>query len=107
MFSFLSHLFQQFNKLNQLFTAYELDKRDDCAEIQAALGQITGATSVSLQRESFVHFCCTFYRNRFNYICLQTESLKVPRVFVNGKFIGGGTDVKKLNETGELKKLLD
>lgn len=32
--------------------------------------------------------------------------IQVPRVFVKGKFIGGGTDVKKLNETGELKELL-
>ena len=29
-----------------MFTAIELDKRDDCADIQAALGQMTGATSV-------------------------------------------------------------
>lgn len=35
-----------------------------------------------------------------------TGARSVPRVFVNGKFIGGGTDVKKLNETGELAKML-
>lgn len=29
-----------------MFTAIELDKRDDCADIQAALGEMTGATSV-------------------------------------------------------------
>lgn len=38
--------FQQFNKLQQQFTAIELERRDDGADIQAALGQITGATSV-------------------------------------------------------------
>lgn len=40
-------ILQQFNKLNQAFTAIELEKRDDCAEIQAALGELTGATSVN------------------------------------------------------------
>lgn len=35
-----------------------------------------------------------------------TDASTVPRVFVDGKFIGGGTEVKKLNESGELKKLL-
>ncbi|XP_031637774.1 glutaredoxin-C4 isoform X2 [Contarinia nasturtii] len=67
---------EQFQKLQQEFTAIELDKRDDGGDVQAALGEITGATTV-------------------------------PRVFVNGNFIGGGTDVKKLNQTGELKKLLE
>lgn len=54
---------------------YELEKRDDCDEIQDVLGQLTGARSV-------------------------------PRVFINGEFIGGGTDVKKLYESGELSKLV-
>jgi glutaredoxin 3 len=35
-----------------------------------------------------------------------TGARSVPRVFVDGKFIGGGTDVKKLCETGELQKML-
>lgn len=30
----------------------------------------------------------------------------VPQVFIDGKFIGGGTDVKKLNESGKLKNML-
>lgn len=38
---------EQFKKLNQAFTAIELEKRDDGAEIQAALGEMTGATSVN------------------------------------------------------------
>jgi glutaredoxin 3 len=36
----------------------------------------------------------------------MTGARSVPRVFVDGKFIGGGTDVKKLYETGELAKML-
>lgn len=35
-----------------------------------------------------------------------TDATTVPRVFVDGKFIGGGTEVKQLNKSGELKKLL-
>lgn len=36
----------------------------------------------------------------------MTGARSVPRVFVDGNFIGGGTDVKKLCETGELAKML-
>lgn len=43
---------QQFNKLKQEFTAIEIENRDDCADIQAALGQLTGATSVNLINKS-------------------------------------------------------
>lgn len=32
---------------------------------------------------------------------------QVPRVFVNGEFIGGGTDVKKMKENGKLSILLN
>uniref|UniRef100_U5ER65 Glutaredoxin-2, mitochondrial n=1 Tax=Corethrella appendiculata TaxID=1370023 RepID=U5ER65_9DIPT len=66
---------EPFMKLNQTFTCYELDKRDDGSDIQAVLGQITGATSV-------------------------------PRVFINGKFVGGGTDIKRMYGDGSLEKLL-
>ncbi|XP_011200585.2 uncharacterized protein LOC105224259 [Bactrocera dorsalis] len=33
-----------------------------------------------------------------------TGGRTVPRVFINGKFIGGGTDVKKMYEQGTLQK---
>ncbi|KAL0099603.1 hypothetical protein PUN28_019786 [Cardiocondyla obscurior] len=33
-----------------------------------------------------------------------TGARTVPRVFVNGECLGGGTDVKKLYESGELEK---
>ncbi|CAO1360331.1 unnamed protein product [Diamesa hyperborea] len=35
-----------------------------------------------------------------------TGERSVPRVFVDGKFIGGGTDVKKMYENGSLAKLI-
>lgn len=34
----------------------------------------------------------------------MTGARTVPRVFVNGACLGGGTDVKKLHENGELIK---
>ena len=37
----------------------------------------------------------------------MTGARSVPRVFVNGNFIGGGTDVKNLFKTGELAKMLN
>ncbi|CAG0882549.1 unnamed protein product [Cyprideis torosa] len=35
-----------------------------------------------------------------------TGARSVPRVFVNGNFIGGGTETKTLAESGELTKML-
>ncbi|XP_046991020.1 glutaredoxin isoform X1 [Schistocerca americana] len=35
-----------------------------------------------------------------------TGARTVPRVFVKGKFVGGGTDVKQLYETGQLVQML-
>lgn len=59
--------------MNKTYKAIELDQRDDGDEIQAILGEMTGAKTV-------------------------------PRVFVNGECLGGGTDVKKMFENGELAK---
>lgn len=36
----------------------------------------------------------------------MTGARSVPRVFIDGKFIGGGTDVQQLQESGELAKML-
>ncbi|XP_045179319.2 uncharacterized protein LOC123538954 [Mercenaria mercenaria] len=47
-----------------------------------------------------------------NYSQLQ-EELKnmtgahtVPRVFINGKFVGGGTDIRALDSSGQLVEML-
>lgn len=37
----------------------------------------------------------------------MTDASTVPRVFVDGLFIGGGTEVKAFYESGKLKKLLN
>ena len=37
----------------------------------------------------------------------MTGGETVPRVFVNGKFIGGGDDTHRLAQNGELKKMLE
>ena len=36
-----------------------------------------------------------------------TGATSVPRVFIGGKFIGGGDDTVALAKSGELKKLID
>jgi glutaredoxin 3 len=36
-----------------------------------------------------------------------TGASTVPRVFINGIFYGGGTDMEKMYENGSLKRLLD
>ncbi|ALC40943.1 Grx-1 [Drosophila busckii] len=64
---------EQFRKLDVKMTIVELDYRPDGDEIQAVLGEMTGARTV-------------------------------PRCFINGKFVGGGTDVKRLYEQGILQR---
>ncbi|KAH8371509.1 hypothetical protein KR093_007752 [Drosophila rubida] len=64
---------EQFRKLDVATTVVELDLRQDGEEIQAVLGELTGARTV-------------------------------PRCFINGKFIGGGTDVRRLYEQGILQR---
>lgn len=39
---------QQFDEINEAYTSIELDSRSDAADIQAALGEITGATTVRI-----------------------------------------------------------
>ncbi|EDW00873.1 glutaredoxin-C4 [Drosophila grimshawi] len=64
---------EQFRKLDVKAHVVELDLRSDGEEIQAVLGEMTGARTV-------------------------------PRCFINGKFVGGGTDVKRLCDQGILQK---
>ena len=33
--------------------------------------------------------------------------LKVPRVFIGGNFIGGGTEVQQLQKAGKLKEMVE
>ncbi|XP_060580298.1 uncharacterized protein LOC132737076 [Ruditapes philippinarum] len=35
-----------------------------------------------------------------------TGGQTVPRIFINGKFVGGGSEVQALDQSGELRKLL-
>lgn len=35
-----------------------------------------------------------------------TGARSVPRVFIGGKFVGGGDDIKKLGDQGKLKPML-
>ncbi|EDV97617.1 GH14597 [Drosophila grimshawi] len=37
----------------------------------------------------------------------MTGARTVPRVFINGKFVGGGTDIKRMFETGTLQKYFE
>ncbi|KAL3315043.1 hypothetical protein Ciccas_006325 [Cichlidogyrus casuarinus] len=37
----------------------------------------------------------------------MTGARTVPRVFINGSFVGGGTDVESLHKTGKLQAMLD
>lgn len=49
----------------------------------------------------YISQTCNFIQCFFSFLFLQ-----VPRVFVDGECVGGGTDVKALHESGELSKKL-
>ena len=36
-----------------------------------------------------------------------TGARSVPRVFINGKFVGGGSEMKALKESGKLQELIN
>ncbi|XP_010535358.1 PREDICTED: uncharacterized protein At5g39865 [Tarenaya hassleriana] len=37
----------------------------------------------------------------------EEEEQKLPRVFIGGRYVGGGEEVKQLHEMGELKKMVE
>lgn len=41
-----------------------------------------------------------------DYLLQLTGGRSVPRVFIGGKFIGGGDDTVRMKKSGELQKLL-
>lgn len=57
------------------YEVMEIENRKDCAEIQAILKNMTGASSV-------------------------------PRVFINGKFLGGGDETARAHGDGGLTRML-
>lgn len=65
-------------------------------DIQDALEGITGARSVNIAEFRFTRVHCILL-----FVIIQ-----VPRVFVNGTFIGGGSDVRKMSQNGKLEELL-
>ncbi|XP_055330570.1 uncharacterized protein LOC129582953 isoform X2 [Paramacrobiotus metropolitanus] len=42
-----------------------------------------------------------------DYMETLTGARSVPRVFIDGKFIGGGDDTERLDKSGKLKDILD
>ncbi len=45
-------------------------------------------------------------RQKLGEIIGSTGRTSVPQIFINGKHIGGYTDLKALNESGELDEML-
>lgn len=52
--------FQQFDKLKFPYLTVELEGRDDCNQIQAVLGELTGATTVSIENSFFTNKRASF-----------------------------------------------
>ena len=41
------------------------------------------------------------------YLSMNLLSIKVPRVFIHGNFIGGGTEVQQLQKEGKLAEIVN
>lgn len=53
-------------------------------------------------KDNFLNFDLQWTQNNF----LSFNIFQVPRVFINGKFVGGGSEVKALQSSGKLKPML-
>lgn len=93
-------IFQQFKKINVKFLCLEIEDRPDCQELQDALENLTGARSVPR-----VFIDGKFSSRTQTNLKLQWNRLK-SLSDLTGNFVGGGTDIKKLYETGQLQKML-
>ncbi|KAK7602870.1 hypothetical protein V9T40_006844 [Parthenolecanium corni] len=97
------------------------------ASVQELVDSIIKEHPVAIFSKSYCPFCKmakeAFQKINVNYYALEldkrddgdaiqdvlgqlTGGRSVPRVFVHGTVIGGGTDVKKLQESGELSTLV-
>lgn len=82
------------NKFTSDYKVIELEDRDDMDAIQDYLRDITGARSVR---------SCYFVSCKRRVL---STPLQVPRVFVNGKCIGGSDETAKAAGDGSLQKML-
>lgn len=47
------------------------------------------------------------FQNIFiTFYCLHVTHTQVPRVFIGGKFVGGGSEVRDFQKSGELVSML-
>lgn len=89
-------MFQIFDAMKATYKFIELDNREDMDDIQDALEEITGARTVNI----------LLWIDQYSFIHNDLSTIQVPRVFVNGKFIGGGSEVRKMSQSGKLQELL-
>ena len=75
----------------------QLDHRQDGGEIQDVLLEMTGALLAVTWRSPLWPACQP---------CGSAGGRSVPRVFVDGTFLGGGDDTAAKAKSGELKQLL-
>ena len=122
-------MFAQYAGLKS-YKVVELDERDDGDQIQDYLGKITPvsfssisdssssarATRPDAQKARAAGAAGEASHGRtltvvvLSRVCerpSQRQARSVPRVFVGGKFIGGGDDTAALHSRGELKSKLE
>lgn len=88
------------------FLSIEIEDRPDCQELQDTFENLTGARSVPrvfIDGKSAMKSRAA--EQILFYFKTQSVNLKLIPKFP-GNFVGGGTDVKKLYETGQLQKML-
>jgi glutaredoxin len=92
--------------MGQKYTVVELNKHPQGSQVQDALSEMTGARTVNNNNLISNHpiIWKWILLSIFNEI--NDSLLQVPRVFVDGQCIGGGSDTVKMYKTGTLEKIL-
>ena len=84
------------------FLVAELSGRDDAEKIQNYLEKLTGARTVCNVLFPIQHTLLARQKSLSIHVLIL---LKVPRVFIRGEFVGGGTEVQQLQKEGKLAEM--
>ena len=90
---------------------FEIENDPEMNKIQDHMAKQTGARSVSKSYArlfTYIDDYYVLYGNNTYVICFFFFPffIQVPRVFIGGKFVGGGDEVTKLKSSGKLAQLI-
>eukprot|EP01083_Nonionella_stella_P093175 260984_1 len=81
--------------------------KSECPDCKEALTILQKYSENIIKKDIDLDFEESNVQQIRNYCKELTGDSSVPRVFIDGKFIGGSDDIKGLDEKGELKTLIE